>query len=559
MKSKRFLTVAVLTAFAALSIVGCSSDVPNSTIVTQGVAYNPVTIHGKIIDKMTRKGIAGATVKIKVNGYWITATTAGDTSTAPDSAAGDFSIGDLPANTVLTAYIKGPAVTTTQTVAYLAGAFNWYTNDYSGESDGINQRINQDIGQFTMAPGVTATVRVIDRQGLPVTLSSGGAIPIGVLDWWGSNISVLDTLATRVTNTGAPDTYTIVVAQDDATILTVPALDTNGDNKYDYTGGAITIQNTDTGIVTGTGNLTTNIVLAKINNTTALSVLATSAKTYGSNAGGIALTMIGRSEPYAMVFNMPLTAASVDALTMTYTDDFKNLAVAAVTAEQAITAALSNSNTVLTITPAAALIEGKTYTFMGTVQSTATGAADTVYVLGALSTSSIMVKPTTTATTLSAAGAITVDNYNYWSANVSGVADVITAPTGSNPALANDTPYMIFPEPVWGTARLISTTTSTLAAGTVINNNAPVAITGQSMAWSVVANSAELSTAFNITGGKRAGLVFLWDMTVAGGMFAGGTTVPDSTTAVPRIYKIGLDIYDADGNKLVTEADYAVQ
>lgn len=553
---KKLLAVICILLVSTFVLFGCSSSVPNATTVTQGIADNPVTIFGKIIDAQTRKGIPDVKVKIKVNGDWIETTTENDSSTSPDSRVGDWKISNVPAGTTLTAFIKAPVSSATATVVYANRVITAIAvNAYPGTAAGVNAKISQDLGQWALQPGVKATVRVVDNWGAAVKYSNWAALPIAILRPAGT--SLLDSMATQ--DAMDKDKYTIVIPQTGATTITVPALDIDADGKYDYAGNAYTINNTNSGIVAGQADVTATIVVQKINNTTALAIVANNGKTAGSNSGGTALTMIGKSDPIVVVFNMPLTSGSTDAMTLSYVDNFKNLAAAAVTAEQAITAVLSNDNTVATITPSAALIEGKTYTLNGTVHTTAVFNNDDIVNSLLINNANFLVKPTSTATTLTASGAITVDNFNYWSANVSGVADVITGPSGSNPGLANGTPYMIFPEPVWGTARLISTTTSTVASGTVINNNAPVAITGQAMVWSVVSNQVEPSTAFNLTGGKRAGLMFRWNMTGAGSMFAAGTTVADSTTANPRSYRIGLDIYDADGNTLVTEADYAVQ
>ena len=54
--------------------------------------------------------------------------------------------------------------------------------------------------------------------------------------------------------------------------------------------------------------------------------------------GATQLAMIGKSDPINIFFNMPVTipAAGADAVTMTYTDNFKYLTAAAVTVEQAV-------------------------------------------------------------------------------------------------------------------------------------------------------------------------------------------------------------------------------
>lgn len=295
--------------------------------------------------------------------------------------------------------------------------------------------------------------------------------------------------------------------------------------------------------MTGQGDLTTIIALTPVTDSTTLAPVASNVVTYGSIAGGATqLGMIGKSDPISLFFNMPVgvPATGADAVTLTYTDNFKYLTAAAVVVEQAVTVSQGADNCLLTITPSAALIEGKTYTLRGVVSSISAGNIPNIALTS--EPGSFLVKVSGT-TTLSAAGAITVDNLNFWNNG-----SVITA--GDPIAQANGQAFLLFPEPVWGTVRLVNTT---IGLVTTVNNSAPVTITGQTTSWLNKIASNDANIAFNNAGSTRSGLVFGFSLAGLVGV------VPDSTVATPRIYTLGLDVYDAAGNIYAAETAFPVQ
>lgn len=622
MLRNKFLSAFLLAASVSMGIWGCALA-PSDLAVKQKVADNPVTIFGKVIDSQTRQGIGDATVYVKVNGSWRSTTTStstavtGDTGGAGDSMAGDWTISGLPVATTIAIIIKGPA---NSGYIQIAGAI--LTNDYTGFAQGVNTEISQDLGQRAMEKGVTATVYVVDANtGSYVTKSDSSALPVYV--GMGGNGSVEDIMATR--DTTDTNKYTVTIPQSGSTTLTVPALDTTADGKYDYQTGAATITASGA-LVTGVGTLTTTIALAPITNGTALAVAANNFRkssdglTTGTNSGGTPIGMIGKSDPIKMLFNMPvaLPATTTDGVTMTYTDSFKSLTAAAPAAvtEVTVTAALSSGNTLLTVTPAAALTEGQTYTLKGTVTSSIqSGAADSVYSLG---TTSATVTQTGTGT-IGSTPTVTVDNFNYWTngavitpltltgtvttngtTTVTGtgtafttelavgdlvtigtdvtVYTVATIPTATSftttaavaaqaavtvsakPAEATGQAYLVFPEPVWGTVRLISTTSG---ATTTIGNGTPVAIPLQAVSYWVKAAKGDTTTSLNNKGGNMAtGPIFrvsLGGVNPGTGLGLGIAAVADNKTATPQSYMLGIDAYDADGNTMRTEATYDVK
>ncbi|MEK6726289.1 MAG: hypothetical protein AABY54_07050 [Deltaproteobacteria bacterium] len=599
MSRNKYLSAFLLAASVSVGIWGCA-QAPSDLNVTQAIANNPVTVFGKVIDSQTRQGIGAATVYIKVNGNWQSTTTTastiiGDTLGSGDSTTGDYTFSGLPVNTTMPIIVQSPT-----TGGYLQRTGTITTNDYSGSSDGVNSQISQDLGQMAMEKGIVATVYVVDANtGSYVIKSDSSALPVYL--GMGGNGSVEDVMAAR--DTTDTNKYTITIPQTGSSTLTVPALDTTADGVYDYQTGATTITASGA-VVSGVGTLTTTIALAPITNGTALGPVASNIRNVGANSGGTPMNVIGKSDPVKLLFNMPvaLPTTTTDGVTMTFTDNFKTLTAAAVVTEVTVTAALSSGNTLLTITPSAALTEGQTYTMNGTVTSKQTGVVDTVYSLG---TTTVTVTQTGTGT-IGSTPTVTVDNFNHWTngkpitalsgtvttnatTTVTGtgtafttelvvgnsviigtdatVYTVATIPTATSftttvavpaqttvtvlagPALANGNARLVFPEPVWGTVRLISSTTGTT---TTISNGTPVALTGQTVAYVIKALSTD---AFNTDGGNVSGAIYPFDMTAAGML----GTVADSTTATPRSLLLGIDAYDADGNTMRTEASYSVQ
>lgn len=617
MLRNKYLSAALLAASVSVGIWGCA-EAPDNLTVSQGVAGNPVTVFGKVIDAQSRQGVGDATIYIKVNGIWQSTTTStgttvnGETGGSGDSVAGEFTFSGLPVATTMPVIVKGPAASG---LLQMTGTI--ITNDYSGNSDGLNSKISQDMGQWQMEKGIVATVYVVDSNtGSYVTKSDSSALPVYL--GMGGNGSVEDVMAAR--DTTDTNKYTVTIPQTGSSTLTVPALDTTADGKYDYQTGAATITASGA-VVSGVGTLTTTIALAPITNGTALAPVASNVKTAGSNSSGNPMPFIGASDPIKVLFNMPVTLASTttDSVTMTYLDNFKSLTAAAVTAEVTVTAALSSGNTLLTVTPSAALTPGQTYTLKGTVtSSTQTGAADSVYSLG---TTSATVTQTGTGT-IGSTPTVTVDNFNYYtngavitpltltgtvattlgSPAVTGTGTAFTtelAPTdlvtigtdttvytvlavpsattvilaanaaatqagvtvSARPVEANAQAQLVFPEPVWGTVRLISTTSGPVAtATTTINNGNPTAITGQAVSYLVKAARRDTTTSGNLAnkgGNVVTGPMFRFSLATVTAPTS--SVVADNTATTTQSYMLGIDAYDADGNTMRTEASYPVQ
>jgi len=548
MRHVKNIILFVVITLMVFGLLGCPGNKSRDSItVIESVAANPGVVFGKIIDRTTRAGIAGATVFLKVDGAWRSVGTAGPSDNSITDTAGDFAFSGVPVNTNMVLVVKGPDGSSYVTIAQ---SVSITSNVLYGAP---NNEASKDLGQIALEKGVTVTLRVVDAQtGNFITKSDGSPLPI-YINPLSTVFSIPDNMATR----DATDTnkYTIIIPQTGVTIVFVPSIDINADGKYDYTASSTAIS-TSNGVVTGQGSLTTVIALTPVTNTTTLSVVTDNVVTYGSTAGGATtLSMIGKSDPINIFFNMPVTVAATgaDAVTLTYTDNFKYLTATAVTAEQAVTVTQGADNCLLTITPSAALIEGQTYALTGSVASVSSGASIPSIALNNIGPGSFGVK-VSGATVLSAAGAITLDNRNYWTNG-----SVITAPAASNIALADDVPYLFFPAPVWGTVRAVS---HIIGTTTTVDNGAPVTITGQvAGVWYNMITSSDPNIAVNggtgvgrRSGANRSGVVFPVNISaVIGG------TVADNTTATPVIYTLGLNVYDANGNTYVAETAFPVQ
>jgi len=167
--------------------------------------------------------------------------------------------------------------------------------------------------------------------------------------------------------------------------------------------------------------------------------------------------------------------------------------------------------------------------------------------------------------TIGSTPVVTVDNFNFWSSNA-----IITA--GEPLVVTSQIPYLVFPEQVWGTVRLISTTTGPAATPiTAIVNSASVALTGQKdtvpgfgggsyhadasdFAYWVKRASNDASAAGNNRGANREGTLYSFRLAATGlDVFADNSTITTSRVS------LGIDAYDADGNTYRVENTFNVE
>lgn len=564
---RKVLYVALAAAVLAFGLVGCN-NIPSNYTVTQGLVNGPVTVFGKVVDQETSKGIANATVYVKVNGSWVSANTMSSTgATGAEDQIGNFTISNLPVNATLPMVVKGPASS-----AYLMMKTPLFTNGYDNEQ---NHLINQDLGLLPLEKGVPVSLRVFDEGGNAVSRSDSAALPIQYMakKWLGGDAMSIEVMTATQDATDASK-YTIVVPQtyDDTydwdnngikeLHLILPAQDTNGDGKYDYqTNMTALLYNGD--YFSAQATQTTNLVLAKIDNTVAPVGLASNVRIAGDKDGVPAneLSFIDAADTVTVIMNVPIELATSGSgnVEVTYTDNF----IAAPTASAAVvrattTPVLSLDNTVVTLPwPTGwTVTENETYTFdtdAVSVRAKGTDAADTV--VDILGNGAFMITKTGAGSIGDAALAVTVDNFNFCTAG----AAITTGETATcNLTAAADAPQLVFPEPVWGSVALITYSSGTTVVTNVYGN--AFSLDGQGIDYLVKTtstNSACNGTWTGYTCGAMAtGAAYVMDISGTGGVPG---TMPDNTTGLPSTLKLEINAYDADGNVFHTIADYPVQ
>ncbi len=572
LKARFALICAVCITILAFGIAGCS-DSPNQLSVQQLVASNPVTVYGKVVDKQTTSGIAGATVYIKVAGSWRSTSTMGSTGTSgAENQIGNFTFSGLPVRTNIPVIVKGPA-----SGSYLQLQGIIQTEDYSGGSDGVNSQINQDLGTLPMEIGVTATMYVVDDiTGADVVKSDSSPVAIyyGLMNatTLTSSFTYVPSIQPILADQDATDLnkYTIVLPQtaednncgglnNDVELL-VPAIDADGDGKYDYESTTVCFEATANGLLSQHAELTTNVALTPLTNTTVLAfvtdnIVAASNKV--SIGAGTDLDLIGADDSLMYFFNMPVeivtsaTGTTNNAGRLTYTDNFKELAAAATTVDVALTASLSLDNTVLTLNPAVTLTEKQDYTLNLNSVSIKNTVNDTVVALDTLATVTGLTVDATGTGTIGSTPTVVVDNLNHCTNG----ADIVSGDAIDCTVAVAGTPYLVFPEPVWGTVSAVKTqegATETLIYGP------PTTLTGQGgVAWFEMMASNDPNQAFNNHGlNLPSGAYYLFNISTLNASMA---SMNDHLAGVASQVTLEINAYDADGNNYTTLSTFNVQ
>lgn len=504
-----FLAAAALvTAFVASGCSGNSNSTTGWTLV------------GKVIDANSRAGVAGARVCVKINGDWnghcakSSTGTSGNltanskpkySATTIDTTVGDFSISGLP-------YLSMPTPVSVQapvgsTYSDTTTNVTFDINTGSGASAG-NANGQFDMGVVAIDQGVNVNIFVISNK------AGGAAAPVntnGSPVWFATsgNGDVLDVPATYVS--GNQYTITLPRSGTGAVGLGVGAFLTispfkSADGLY-FTGATTNIVWQD---LTVEVNPTINLTVTATSMVTPLATVATNFITMQDNsivtsAGvpGVAGTQIttnglATNGVIKLYLNEPVSLPTMTSvppcptgeicpvsnpyvIALSYVDYFKKLTATAVTVTQAVTAAVDATDlALLTITPSNNLIENQTYSFAGRVQvasdwmSQPGTTQDTTVNLDTVVNGRVFYIYPAAATVAGAIGPIQVDNGNGWTAFAAGVVGATSV------ALPNETtktvtsaaaPFLLFPEMIWGTVRLID------YPGTALEFN-PHALTG---------------------------------------------------------------------------------
>ncbi|MBI3580982.1 MAG: hypothetical protein HY098_02720 [Nitrospinae bacterium] len=509
-----FLAVAALvTAFIAS---GCSGN--NNTSTTGW------TLVGKVIDANSRAGVPGARVCVKINGDWnghcaksstgasgnLTANTKPkyDATTTVGSTVGDFSITGLPYLSMPTPVSVQAPVGSTYSDTTVNVTFDLNTG--SGASAG-NANGQFDMGVVAIDKGVTVNIFVVSTNG-----AGGAASPVntnGAPVWFATsgNGDVLDVPATYVSG----NQYTITLPRTGAGAVGLPVANFLVISPFKSASGAY-FQGATTNVVwqdlTVEVNPTINLTVVATSMVTPLTTVATNFITMTDNSVVTSAGVPGAGVPIVtnglakngvikLYLNEPITLPTMTSvpacptgeicpvsnpyvIALSYVDYFKKLTATAATVTQAVTAAVDATDlALLTITPANDLIENQTYAFAGRVQAASDWAsqpgtnADTSVNLDTVVNGRVFYIYPASATVAGAIGPIQVDNGNGWTAFAAGVvgASSVALPNETTMTVTSATaPFLLFPEMVWGTVRLID------YPGTALEFN-PHALTGTVM------------------------------------------------------------------------------
>ena len=491
---------------AAFAVTGCSGTTLNS--------QTGWTLVGKVVDANSRAGVAGVKVCVKVNADWtkFCATTKdGTVGSMPaqakpkydtGSTAGDFTITGLPYLSNPTPVIVQPTlasgyaqITTTVNFGGGAGAAGAAAGAANGQ---------YDMTQITIDKGVTVNVFVISTDGAAGAATQVDTNGAPIYFATGALGDVNDVLATYVSGNHytftLPRSGTGTVALGIGNFLTIPPFK-SASGLY-YQGAATNVVWQD---LTVEANPTINLSVTATSMVTPLRLVASNFVTRLDNSvvtsagvpgAGASVTTNGlpKDGVIKLYLNLPITLVaptSADAtaavsnpyvIALSYVDYFKKLTAAASGVTAAVTAAVDATDpALLTITPTATLVENQTYSFAGRVQAATDWANqpgtnnDTGTNLDTVTGLNNFYVWLTGAGSIGSSPAIQIDNANGWTAYAAGVkAASSTKMTNetTNTVGGAKTPYLLFPEMVWGTVRLIN------YPGTVYEFNAPKAIGG---------------------------------------------------------------------------------
>jgi len=557
---KAAATMAACVGLAVLA--GCADVVPDSVSVTntENVSVNPATAYGKVIDVVTRQGVAGATVSFKVGGTWVSTTTSGATASSPDDTTGDWRLTSLAPDTNYQMVVRGPSASTYVTLKTSCG-----TGSFTGP---VNNQVLTNCGTQTLETGKTLTVFLVSS-------SDGSSITSPATIYRPRVNAVMDDIATR--DATVLNKYTLVVENSFSGNVQLAPIDTNADGTPEFQARSILI-----GSSVVDADLTRTVSVSPVTSTTTLSLVDTNFKRVGDNSGGTGVDFISATDPIRLFFNLPVTpyttTATDNSATINFTDRLKALTVAtapAVLAEVALTSVAQDAANPagLVITPAAALDEQQTYTIVGTVRHTGGSATDPVT---AIPTQTVRVHAGDGATGSGNGGAmigsatvtpdIVLDNGNFCTNGTQIViGDAVVCNADGTSAFGADT-WLFFPERVWGTFRIISQTfQGASGAVTTIINGGTTDITGQAInattnggqngvAWSSKISSVSVDLAANSANGfvghNYTGKTFRRS--------AGLGLQPDQTGTSASSFMIGLDIYDSTGNAYRAERSFVV-
>ena len=482
--TKRCLMLLFLVTAITL-LAGCGDDNENFNAKIK-VADATGIITGKVVDAATLVPIKSAKVVLFVNGT--KAETRSSSSTDAD-LTGTFVFGGIPAGT---------------------HAIRFEAVDYANTERSVTVPQSNDNTPITVGPITVSLAKGFD---LTVVASDAGAPVAGVTVVAASNNGPLQ--STGVTAADGTVILTGLDLTDTYTVFSSPVYDAAGTAIKYVTSGNVAFDPAG-------GERTVPIALQAATRTDNIAIVATNLLSDGTLAGVRKLTT--RNGVIRVVFNYPVELSG--GVTASFLNDLIAVPDTAPTQLATVSAALDATRTVLTITNSTDYLINETYTFNGSVTARVSGVTKSL----SLATIGDVTIVNDTATGLSSTTVFTADNYNGTYEGGVGV----NAPTATASQV-----YVNFPEYVYGTYRVISTTTG---ATTTAVNGATVSF----------GNPLEVFSANS--GGKDAIVAFRQDLV--------GISLADDVSTAPATRSqvtLFLDVYDAEGNSFTGNVTLNVQ
>ncbi|MBI2974004.1 MAG: hypothetical protein HYY43_00180 [Deltaproteobacteria bacterium] len=530
-------------SFALLAIAACSDTASTSS-------FKRFTVWGKVVDLSTQAGVSGATVKVYVGTEVKSATTSSDNADTTDyNEAGDFQIQSIPDGTHRLRVVQSGYAVYEEWLTLVPSGFS---SDNVSYYYAVNGNTN---GRVNLSKGCDVSVYVTSENGSVV---SGATV-------YGISASVSDTLfdgaswkvpeLTAVTDSTGLATLS-GLSQVATYDIYVPAYDSDSDGTYNY---QTTLINNNYGC--DDSNTTVAGVLTAARRDDTIAVVAgsfetdnypTGASRFGG-AGAAGQWGFSPSGTIQMVFNYPIETVDADAFVLTYSNDLV-LSTAGVGVHDAdlqipLAAALSAGNTILTLTPTSP-VANESYELMGAVSAVVGGERqfadmnDTIYDSDLSGTGDIALQNWYAFNTADFTTAnISADNYN--DSNTSGVANTV---------------YLEFPEYVYGTATVVSTTDSSATPTTTLFFPQTI-INLSGGAFVIDEDAGDGGADLNSDGdGCRSGTEA--NCTAQGDVVYRVTTglfFADSTATVTRQITVVIDATDYEGNHIQDEVTLSVQ
>lgn len=328
MKARTAIALA-LTLACWMSTAGCGGESGSSG-----------KIYGQIINYTTRAGIEGATITI-YNDTW---ESGGSAKTATSTSEGFFEISSVTPGTHLLQVAADGYATHRDWVILQDGE----SVQAAGTEGRIALQLGCNVTVYAMFNGTAVAGATVFADSTAIDVAGAGNADRNVYE-----ISATTDSDGAATLSG--------LAQESVYNLVVPALDSDADGTYDY-------QTSLTWGFACTDNATTHTMeLTAAGRDDAIAVVGGNYLAY--DTPGAYDFAVGINDPIIVVFSYPVTAIAGAADIVS--DD--QAGGGATPASTASTLALSAGNTVLTITPSAALTANESYTIDGSVEAIVAG------------------------------------------------------------------------------------------------------------------------------------------------------------------------------------------